>query len=87
MFFLPIKTWSNQPTGSYKKSGAKILLLVVIALYLRNKTMDFFENLDKFSQQEEYPSRYTCTLVVKPTAITEKEPLPSKITTAKESEI
>ena len=28
-----MKNWSNQPTGSYKKSGAKILLLVVIALY------------------------------------------------------
>ena len=28
-----MKIWSNQPTGSYKKVGAKILLLVVIALY------------------------------------------------------
>ena len=28
-----MKNWSNQPTGSYKKSGEKILLLVVIALY------------------------------------------------------
>ena len=28
-----MKTWSNQPSGSYRKSGAKILLLVVIALY------------------------------------------------------
>ena len=30
-----MKKWSNRPTASYRKSGAKILLLVVIALYVR----------------------------------------------------
>ena len=29
-----MKNWSNRPTGTYLKNGAKILLLVAVALYL-----------------------------------------------------